>query len=107
MVALWGVAELHPKGYPMETYKRETEEIVAGFLLEKISFPECATALIDAFAGVFARLNGEQLDSLRVLLMAIDGTLTRETERREALKKSRHRYRRDLRARLGSPLRAA
>ena len=72
----------------MDTYRRETQDILARFLEAKISFSECETALNDAFGGVFVRLNGEQLDSLRVLLMAIGDNLTREMERREAFRKS-------------------
>ncbi len=70
----------------MEMYERETEEIIARLLQDKISLSECTAALNAAFARVFARLDGEQLDSLRLRLMAIGDTLAKELERREVFR---------------------
>ena len=71
----------------MEAYKLETEEIVTLFLQGRLGLSECTSALNSAFGDVFARLDGKQLDSLRVLLMSIADTLAKEMEEREERRK--------------------
>ncbi len=72
----------------METYERETEEIIARLLQNRLSLPECRAGLNAAFASVLARLDGKQLDSLRLRLMSIGDLLAREKECREEFTKS-------------------
>ena len=67
----------------MEAYKLETEEIVTLFLQGRLDLSECTSALNSSFRDVFARLDGKQLDSLRVLLMSLADTLAKEMEEQE------------------------
>jgi hypothetical protein len=81
----------------MEVYKHETEEIVKRFLERRITFSECKSLLNAAFADVFPRLNGQQLDSLRGLLMAREDRLTKEVSQRAREQDSAEAGRRRLR----------
>ena len=71
----------------MEVYKRETEEILRRLLERETGLSECKSALNAAFADVLVRLDGKQLDSLRVLLMAHDDIVTKEMETRRGAPK--------------------
>ena len=66
----------------MEVYKRETRETIRRFLLRQLSFPNCIAALDAALARVLPRLEPEQLDELRAVMLANNETVMKEMERR-------------------------
>jgi len=66
----------------VEVYKSETQEVLRRFLVKRLSFPECICALDAALAGLIPRLTCEQLDPLRVLMLANNDVVMREMERR-------------------------
>jgi hypothetical protein len=66
----------------MEVYKSETREVIERFLRHELSFPDCIAALDAALADLIPRLNSEQLDSLRALMLANNEIVMKEMERR-------------------------
>lgn len=66
----------------MESYKRETEAVIARFLKHQLSFPDCIAALDAALAQLIPRLTSEQLSSLRALMLANNDIVMKEMERR-------------------------
>ena len=68
----------------MEIYERETQEVIKRFLDRRLSFPECIAALDAALAGLIPTLTGEQLDHLRAVMLANNGIVMKEVERRRA-----------------------
>jgi len=63
-------------------YQSETREIIKRFLEHRLSFHECLAALDDAFADLTLRLTGEQIASLRPLVLENNEIVMREMERR-------------------------
>lgn len=66
----------------MEVYKSETREVIRRFLIHQLSFPNCIAALDAALAGVIPGLKPEQLDELRAVMLANNGTVMEEVARR-------------------------
>jgi hypothetical protein len=66
----------------MEVYKRETREVIRRFLLRQISFPNCIAALDAALAGLLPRLQPEQLDEVRAVMLSNNETVMAEMARR-------------------------
>ena len=66
----------------MEVYRSETRELVERFLRHRISFPECITALDAALAGLVPRLTTDQIARLRAIMLANNGTVMGEMEKR-------------------------
>jgi hypothetical protein len=66
----------------VELYKRETREVIERFLRQEISFPDCIAALDAALAELIPRLSAEQLAPLRALMLANNGIVMKEMERR-------------------------
>jgi hypothetical protein len=76
------LAEIGVYSSLMEAYKRETNELINRFLLRRLSFPECISALDSALAGLIPRLRPEDLPALRELIMANNERVMKEMERR-------------------------
>jgi hypothetical protein len=66
----------------MEVYKRETKELINRFLLGRLSFPDCISALDSALAGFIPRMLPEDLPALREAMMANNETVMKEMTRR-------------------------
>jgi CRP/FNR family cyclic AMP-dependent transcriptional regulator len=66
----------------MEVYKRETQEVIKRFLNHKLNFPDCVAALDAALADLTPRLTGEQIASLRALVLENNDMVMKEMERR-------------------------
>jgi hypothetical protein len=66
----------------MEVYKRETQEIIRRFLLRQLSFPKCIAALDAALAGLLPRLQPQELDEVRAVMLANNETVMAEMARR-------------------------
>ena len=66
----------------MEVYKRETREVIGRFLLRQLSFPNCIAALDAALAGLLPRLEPEQLDEVRAVMLVNNETVMTEMARR-------------------------
>ena len=49
----------------MDTYRRQSRQIVDNFLDRSVSFPDCIAALDAALADFMSRFTTEQLDSVR------------------------------------------
>ena len=54
----------------VEVYKRETREVVRRFLTHNLSFPNCIAALDAALAGLLPRLQPDQIDEVRAVILA-------------------------------------
>ena len=79
----------------VEVYKRETREVIRRFFLHQLSFPNCIAALDAALAGVIPRLRPEELDPLRVVMLANNELVMAEMVRRaheNQPKSSSYRY---------------
>jgi len=68
----------------VEVYRRETREIVRRFLSRQLSFPNAISALDAALAGLIPRLNPEQLDELRAIMLANNEIVMEEMQKRGA-----------------------
>lgn len=66
----------------MEVYKRETREVIGRFLLRQLSFPNCIAGLDAALAGLLPRLQPEQLDEVRAVMLVNNETVMAEMARR-------------------------
>jgi hypothetical protein len=66
----------------MELYKHETREIISRFLLRRLSFPDCISALDSALAELIPRLHPEDLPTLREVMLANDERVMNEMARR-------------------------
>jgi len=66
----------------MEVYASETREVIRRFLAYRLSFPQCIAALDAALAGLIPRLTGDQIATLRILMLANNETVMMEMERR-------------------------
>lgn len=66
----------------VEVYKNETREVVRRFISHQISFPMCVAALDAALAGVIPKLQPEQLDELRAVMLANNEEVMDEMARR-------------------------
>ncbi len=66
----------------MEAYETETTEIVKRFLLHKLEFPDCISALDAALVRFVPRLTGEQIVRLRIVMLANNDIVMKEMERR-------------------------
>jgi hypothetical protein len=66
----------------VETYRRETPQVIDRFLDHRLSFPDCIAALDAALADFIPRMTKEQLDSVRALLLANNEIVVKEMERR-------------------------
>jgi len=66
----------------MEVYKRETREVIKRFLLRQLSFPKCIAALDAALARLLPRLQPEQLDEVRAVMLANNEKVMAEMARR-------------------------
>jgi CRP-like cAMP-binding protein len=64
----------------MEVFKRETRKIIKRFLEHRLTFHECLAALDAAYLN--PRLTGEQIDSLRPLILENNDIVMKEMERR-------------------------
>jgi len=54
----------------VDVYKQETREILRRFLAHELSFPDCIAALDAALAGLLPTLKPEQLDEVRLVMIA-------------------------------------
>jgi hypothetical protein len=66
----------------VEVYKSETREVIRRFLLHQLSLPDCISALDSALAGLIPKLQSDELEALRALMLANNETLMKEMERR-------------------------
>ena len=66
----------------METYRRETRQVIDRFLAHRISFPDCLAALDAALADFMSRFNPDQLAEVRALMLANNDIVMQEMERR-------------------------
>jgi hypothetical protein len=66
----------------VEVYKSETREVLRRFITHQISFPICVAALDAALAGLIPKLQPEQLDELRAVMLANNEKLMNEMARR-------------------------
>jgi len=66
----------------MEVYKGETQEVIRRFLLRQLSFPKCIAALDAALAGLLPRLEPQQLDEVRTLMLANNEAVMADMARR-------------------------
>ena len=66
----------------MEAYKRRTREVIKRFLNHRLSFSECMAALDAALADLTTRAAGEQIVSVRALVLENNEIVMREMERR-------------------------
>jgi len=66
----------------MELYKQETREIINRFLLHRLSFPDCISALDSALAELIPRLRPEDLPTLREVMLANNERVMKEMARR-------------------------
>ena len=66
----------------MEVYKRETSDLINRFLLRRLSFPDCISALDSALAGLIPRLHPEDLPLLREVMLTNNERVMKEMERR-------------------------
>jgi hypothetical protein len=77
----------------MEGYKRAIKRVVSSFLRHETSFPECIHALDAALAKAIPRLKPEELPELRAVLLANNGIVMKEMERRESDRKANFKAR--------------
>ena len=70
----------------MEVYKKETREVVRRFLVNQLSFPQCVAGLDAALAGLLPKLNPEQFDEVRAIMLANNDTVMDEMARRTTKK---------------------
>ena len=66
----------------MEVYKSETREVIKRFLSRRLSFDDCIAALDAALADLTSRATGEQIASLRALILENNDIVMKEMERR-------------------------
>jgi CRP-like cAMP-binding protein len=66
----------------MEVYKSETREAIKCFLRRRLSFQDCLAALDTALADLTSRATGEQIASLRPLILENNDIVMKEMERR-------------------------
>src|SRR5271154_4064795 len=59
----------------MEVYKSETRELIKRFLNRRLSFDDCMAALDAALADLTSRATGEQIASLRGLILKNNETV--------------------------------
>jgi len=69
----------------LETYRRETEEIINLFLKHKLTFPECIAALDEALAEAMRRATQKQIVCLQILISANNEIVRKEMDRRNSL----------------------
>jgi predicted Zn-ribbon and HTH transcriptional regulator len=67
---------------PVEVYKRETREIIRRFLIHNLSFPSCIAALDAALAGLLPRLQPDQIEKVRAVMLANNEQVMEEMARR-------------------------
>ena len=63
-------------------YKQETREILRRFLSRRLGFPNTIAALDAALAGLLPKLQPEQLDEVRVVMLTNNETVMAEMARR-------------------------
>jgi len=66
----------------VEVYESEANEIVRRFLAHKLSFPQCIAGLDAALAGLIPRLTAEQIERLRIVMLANNELVMKEMEKR-------------------------
>jgi hypothetical protein len=66
----------------MEVYKRETRDIVNRFLIHQLSFANCISRLDAALTHLIPRLQPDQLDELRTVMLANNRRVMKEMESR-------------------------
>jgi len=66
----------------MEVYKSETRELIKRFLRHRLSFDDCMAALDAALADLTSRVTGEQIASLRPLILENNNIVMKEMEKR-------------------------
>ena len=69
----------------MEAYKRETSDLIKRFLLHRLSFADCVSALDSALAGFIPTMRPEELPALREVMLANNETVMKEMARRAAV----------------------
>ena len=83
----------------MEVYKSETKEVLNRFLHRRLKFPDCISALDAALGGLIPRLQPEQLDELRTVMLPNNEIVMKEMEKRSAqIEKQRVKRRLDAKA---------
>ena len=73
----------------MKVYKTETSRVLSRFFRRQLSFPNCIAALDAALARLIPRLQAEDLDALRALMLANNEKVMKEMERRGSAEKTR------------------
>jgi CRP-like cAMP-binding protein len=66
----------------MNSFKRETEEVIKRFLAHRLSFADCIAALDAKLADLTPRLTAEQIAPLRALMLENNDKVMKEMERR-------------------------
>jgi hypothetical protein len=66
----------------MEAYERETQLVIERFLHHELSFPDCIAALDAALADFMPRMTGDQIDRVRVVMLANNEIVVKEMEKR-------------------------
>lgn len=66
----------------LERYEGRTREIVDLFLNRKLDFGECIAGLDAALAALMPHLTGDQIDRVRVVMLANNEIVMKEMERR-------------------------
>ncbi len=66
----------------MEVYKRETRDLVNRFIIHQLSFGNCISRLDAALVQLIPRLQPEQLDELRIVMLGNNERVMKEMESR-------------------------
>jgi len=74
--------EMGDSSNALDAYKRETGEAIALFLDDKLSFPDCMSALEAALAHLIPTLKREHYSAIRALVLENNEIVMKEMERR-------------------------
>ena len=77
----------------MELYKKQTQKTLKRFLDREITFPECVAALDHALANFIQRGRAEEIGAIRAVMLANNGTVMKEMEKREKQRKAQAKHR--------------
>ena len=77
----------------MELYKKQTQKTLKRFLDREITFPECVAALDHALANFIKRGRAEEIAAIRAVMLANNGIVMKEMEKREKQRKAQAKHR--------------
>lgn len=66
----------------MEVYKSESREVIDRFFAQRLGFPECIASLNEGLADLIPRLQPEEIDALREVMLGNNQIIMKEVERR-------------------------